>query len=153
MASQKTESLLRRYPNISVVWAASDFLSFGALEGAKKQAGESSERLVSGGIDWTNEGQQAVSNRNMTATVGGHFMEGGWALVLLHDYHHGKDFEKPLGLQIKTKMSALDENNIGPYLQSFGTNDWSKINFKQFSRVYNPELKEYTFNLDNVQLK
>ncbi len=153
MASQKTASLMRRYPNISVAWAASDFLSFGALAGVKAHNQHSSDHVVSGGIDWTNEGKQAVANKKMTTTVGGHFMEGGWALVLIHDYHNGRDFNETLGLQIRTKMSALDETNIGPYLQNFGKNDWKKIDFKQFSKVYNPKVKRYQFNLENVKLK
>ncbi len=74
------------------------------------------------------------------------FLQGGWALILLHDYLQGFDFvEESLSFPSYNQPSI---QHIAPKpLKTFQANNWSKIDFKQFSKRYNPELKQYNFSL------
>ena len=86
----------------------------------------------------------------MTATIGGHFMEGGWALVLIHDYAKGIDFVEELGVKIPTPMQALTAANVKSYQDKMHPEKWSQIDFKQFSKVYNKKLTKYDFSLETM---
>ncbi len=150
MSRQKAAGLLLRYPETTIVWAASDFISLGAIDAIEQLGKSPGIDILTGGIDWTDRGLQSVYEKRMTVTVGGHFMEGAWALILLHDYHHGIDFSDSHGVWLKTKMEALTSDNVHPYLQQFGTHNWNQIDFKQFSKFHNPQLTHYRFGLSHI---
>ena len=50
--------------------------------------------------------EQARIRGELSALAGGHFLCGAWALVMIHDYHHGRDF-KDLGLMQQQGMFML----------------------------------------------
>jgi len=94
-----------------------------------------------------------VKNGEIVASVGGHFMTGGWVLVLLHDYHYGKDFAQETA-QLKLEIfSTLNRNNIDDYLKHFGNSYWRHIDFSKFSKVLNPKVIKYNFNFDETLLQ
>jgi ABC-type sugar transport system substrate-binding protein len=146
-AELDTLDLLKQKPGISIIWAASDSMAFGAIDALNK-IGAADKDVVIGGIDWSAEGIAAVADGRLAATVGGHFMEAGWALILVHDYHHGIDFRDDTGVNIMTTMSALDGGNIKEYLKKSGDGSWSTVDFKNFSKYYNPKLSKYNFSIN-----
>ncbi len=145
IAYKQTLRLLDRYPSLDVLWTASD----GMAIGAKKAIVEKNRDIVVGGIDWSKEGIKAVKDGYIDATVGGHFMNGGIALILLYDYFQGIDFKKELGLEINLDMSKLTSENIREYKQNFSPSSWEKIDFKKYSKFYNQNLEKYNFTLDS----
>ncbi len=149
-AADMTPPLLRRYPDAAVVWAVSDGLALAAIRGIEKSGKQPGRDIVTGGIDWTLEAMEAVNSGKMTATIGGHFMDGAWALTMIYDYHQGIDFAEDPGVYSKSSMSVIDENNVADYLKLFGDRNWRKIDFKNFSKAYTPDLKSYDFSLDAV---
>lgn len=140
--------ILKRYENIDILWTASDGLALGAKRAIVES--DTKMNIIIGGIDWTKNGIDAVKNNELNATVGGHFMNAGFALVLLYDYFHGKDFKNELGTQIQLDMSLLTKENIKEYLDKFTTNNWDKINFKKYSKHLNPTFHTYDFSLDSL---
>ena len=75
-------------------------------------------------------------------------MDGGWVMVLLHDYHYGKDFIQET-TSFKSQLFALNASNIDNYLNRFDQQNWQKINFRQFSKIYTPLVK-YNFSVESV---
>lgn len=145
-AYELTKKLLRRHNNgIDVIWAASDSMALGAKQ-AVKEAGID---VIIGGIDWSKEGIENVKNGQLQASVGGHFLNGGIALILLHDYFKGIDFKNELSSKVNLDMFALTPYNMQEYKNSFSSKNWEKIDFKNYSKVYNKSLKSYTFSLEN----
>ena len=143
-AHDLTLGLLERYPDVSVVWAASDVMAAGvvdAVKGAGKQPGKD---VLTGGVDWAAIGLDNVRKGDCMATVGGHFMDGGWALVMLYDRIHGVDVPK-MG---RSKFSSLTRDNVDRYMTLFGEDGWEKIDFTRFSKHLNPKQKEYDFGLN-----
>ncbi len=144
--AHQLEVLATRYPKIDVIWAASDALAMAAAKTAKVLWPQARDFVV-GGIDWTREGLKAVQVGQIDVSVGGHFMEAGWAMILLHDYHHGRDF-KDHGLSIKSKMSVLDQQALEALMGNELAMNFEHVDFCLFSRVCNPDLDRYQLRAD-----
>lgn len=151
VATKKTEFLIKRYPNARVFWSASDLMSLGIIEGIKNSGkNPAKHHIVTGGVDWMPDALDAIRDGHVTASIGGHFMEGGWLMVLLYDYHHGKDFAKSEGLSIQSRMNIIDQSNVRDYLKNFKDRKWERIDFKKLSKVLNPRVKKYDFSLKTI---
>nr|WP_319393277.1 ABC transporter substrate-binding protein [uncultured Desulfobacter sp.] len=133
-----------------VLWAASDNMALAAFEGTKPIQRKGKSVRIFGGINWSPEALKSVESGEMTTTIGGHFMEAGWVAVLLYDYWHGKNFAQDIGVQIRSKMSSLNQGNIQAYIQLFGDGNWEAVDFTKFSKVLNPDLRNYSFDLQTI---
>jgi len=145
---QKTKIALLRYPKTYAIWAANDPMAEGAIQGALETNRYPGKDIFIAGLNWDKPALARIKDGSLTASVGGHFMTGGWSLVLLHDYHHGKDFaDEDVALQ-RPVFGVLNMSNINSFLDKFGHRDWNKIDFRNFSKVLNPNLKKYNFSPD-----
>jgi ABC-type sugar transport system substrate-binding protein len=147
-AKLRTLQLLQAAPpgSIQVIWAANDPMALGAADALQELGLKPGKDVVTGGVDWTAEGLAAVQSGMLDATVGGHFMQGAWAAIMLHDYFEGQDFAKE-SVEMRLRMQILDRSNIGSYLRYLGDRNWEKIDFRAFSKVANPARKKYNFGL------
>ncbi|BCS88523.1 hypothetical protein PSDVSF_17650 [Pseudodesulfovibrio sediminis] len=145
----KTESLLELYPDARIYWTVSDTTALGAIEAIKKKGLKPGTDIVIGGVDWTRQGINAVRKGELVASTGGHFMEGGWAMVLIYDYFHGHYFHD-LGTMFPIQMQLIDKSNCARYMPILRKENWNKIDFKQFTRTHNPRLKKYDFSPEAV---
>lgn len=143
-ARRKTFLLRRRYPEMGALWVANDNMAMGALQGLA-DAGAGGQVVV-GGVDWTPEALEAVRDGRMVASLGGHFLEGAWALVLLHDYHQGRDFASE-ALEWRTHMLPLTRDTVDAWLRLRSGTDWEAYDFRAFSRAAHPGLTHYDFSL------
>ena len=148
LAKKNAAKILSQFPKAPIIWAASDLMALGGAEAAVALGRKPGEDILLGGFDWAPEALQAVAKGEMAVSLGGHFMEAGWALILLHDYHHGIDFKEELGEQILTSMQAITTDNIQKYMSKFKDQRWSQVDFKKFSKKYNPKLEKYDFSLE-----
>ncbi|NQY95104.1 MAG: ABC transporter substrate-binding protein, partial [Campylobacteraceae bacterium] len=148
LAFNQAKGLISRYKDLDVIWTASDKMAINANNAIIKTNHESS--IVTGGMDWTKDAIDKIKNKELEVSVGGHFSEIGFALVLIYDYFHGKDFYDELGGEISTKMSLLTRENINDYYEFLSKQDWDKIDFSKFSKVLNPEIKKYNFSFDEL---
>jgi hypothetical protein len=76
-------------------------------------------------------------------------MQGGWLMVLIHDFHAGRDFSD-IGVEFTAPMSVIDTNNVALYLSVFGDQDWDRIDFSRFSRGAKEASFRYEFGLDKI---
>ena len=144
-----TSRIIKRYKkDLDIIWAASDGMSLGAHKAIEEN--NKSTQILTGGIDWSPKGIQAVKNGDIDATIGGHFMNGGFALVLLYDYFHGIDFYDEVGTKIQLNMSILTKNNVNKYLEKYSSQNWNKIDFRKYSKVLNKKLIKYDFSLESL---
>ncbi len=150
-ARKKTPRLLRRYPEASIIWGANDPIAIGAAEGAASAGKKPGRDLFVGGLNWDRPALRLIENGTLETSVGGHFMIGGWALVLLYDYHHGYDFAEGKEARLKYRVfSAIHSENINRYLDKFGDQYWQRIDFTRFSKALNTNMETYNFDLENL---
>lgn len=138
-----------RYPNAKVVWTAGDAMAMGVVQGAKDLKLKPGKDIIIGGIDWLPDALKMVKSKEIDVSVGGHFTEGGWVAVMLYDYFNGKDFASER-VSWKTQMRPVTSANVDYYERKLNQNNWKKINFRKFSKKYNPKIKKYDFRIQNI---
>lgn len=155
-AAEKFYWLYQRYPDTQVIWSASDGMALGVAQAAQEQGialgfnsmqDDLSHRLLIGGAAWVPEVFEPIRDGEILVSMGGELWEGGWSMVLLHDYFYGYDFETTM---MRTTLLPLTAFNIDDYLEYFSDSDWSRIDFTTFSKAYYPEIKHYDFSLPAV---
>ena len=145
LSRDKFIELKHFYPEATAIWAASDGIGLGVVEGAKALNLKPGKDIFTTGVDWTKEGLAGVKNKNLVVSYGGHYMDGAWAVVIFYDYFHGVSFKTNGATKFDSKMEPLTAKNIDEYQRKLNANNWKNINFRKFSKKLNPGMKEYNF--------
>ncbi|WP_438943593.1 ABC transporter substrate-binding protein [Pseudomonas zhanjiangensis] len=146
-AYEQAQQLLQRYPQVRLVWSANDEMAFGAMRAARELGRVPGKDLSFSALNNSEEVLQARISGQLCVLVGGHFTLGGWAMVMLHDYHAGQDFAArggkdrvaPLFRLLDAKQSA----RLGKRIKVPGYG----LDFRTFSAVYRPRITDYGFSL------
>ncbi|MBP0625159.1 ABC transporter substrate-binding protein [Cupriavidus consociatus] len=141
-SNQKARVLLARYPGANVIWAANDTMALGALEAAKV----SNSRVVVGGMGALQEALTSVADGGLTAIVAGDYFVGAFAMVMLYDYHWGKDFSTSEGSRLKLDyLSIVHRKNASRFADVvFRTEE--TLDFGLYSKHLHPRTVVYDFN-------
>jgi ABC-type sugar transport system substrate-binding protein len=146
-AKEQAAALLLRYPNLNAFWTASDLMAYGALDAAEEAGRIPGTDVLISAINNSPSVMHARSQGRISSLAGGHFTAGAWGLLMLYDYHHGKDFRKE-GLELRLPLFMLfDEDSAQRFLARFADEDFSGIDFRQFSKHLQPRLRRYQFSL------
>jgi ABC-type sugar transport system substrate-binding protein len=143
-AAEQAEWLYQRYPHARLVWAGNDLMAFGAMAAWEKRGGKPGVDAWFSGINTSTEALEAIKSGRLTSLAGGHFITGAWTLVIIYDYHHGRDFADE-GLELERPMFAEFTPPLADrYIQRF-SGGFDSIDFSRYSKVKNPQLKRYDF--------
>ena len=124
-------------------------MALGAIDAVIERNRIPGKNIFVGGLNWSSEALEKIVTGQMVASIGGHFMQGAWAMVLIHDHHKGIDFED-LGFEFTAPMTVIDRTNVTQFLEVFGDQNWNKIDFKKLSRWKNKTVKNYQFELSTI---
>jgi ABC-type sugar transport system substrate-binding protein len=120
------------------IWAANDALAHGAIEALRERGLAPGQDVCIVGLNWSPDAVTLVEDGIMAGTDGGHFLAGGWAMVMVNDYLQQADMtaggDKPLGSVI-FEMAGIDRYNVGQFLTELGDRDWRRIPFHRFART------------------
>jgi ABC-type sugar transport system substrate-binding protein len=142
--AEQADLLYRRYPDARLVWAGNDLMAFGAMAAWEKRGGKPGVDAWFSGINTSTEALEAIKSGRLTSLAGGHFITGAWALVLIYDYDHGRDFADE-GLELERPMFAeFTPRLVDRYIERF-SGGFDGIDFSRYSKVKNPQLKRYDF--------
>lgn len=150
IAEEIVQKAFEQHKAVDVIWAASDEMVLGALDAAKKLDLKPGKDFVTGGFDWSSENIDLIMRGDVVTSFGGQFFEGGLAMVLLYDYHHGFDFAKTTGTSMFLPLYPVTKENVQEYKEKLENVGWRGVDFKKFSKVFNPDLKKYDFSLKTV---
>lgn len=151
-AGRRFLKLNERYGKSDIVWSASDQMALGVLDVLEQTSLVPNKDFVIGGFDLIPEAIRAIHENKLTASVGGHFLQGVWAIIRLYDYHHGikhafiKSDDAPF-----IESIVIDVENIKQYKMLADINDFSSIDFTAFSLHKNQQndVKYYDLTLKN----
>ena len=104
-----------RYPGVNIVWCFSDTTALAVLDGARELGLTPGKDILIGGIDWIEDATIEIRNGTIEASMGGQLAIGAWAVILIHDYTHKKDFFSEQ-TEFKIKMYAAEKSNIDSFL-------------------------------------
>ena len=147
---EKAKGLLVRYPNLNTFWCGNDPVALGSIKALKEAGKQPGKDILVAGLNWSPDAINLVKSGEMVATIGGHFMVGAWAIVLIYDYANNKDFASISKEMRIPGFSAINKSNVAAYQKKLGDQKWSVIDFTAFSRAKNPGLSAYDFGLDKV---
>ena len=127
--------MLKAAPQISVMWCANDAMALGALAAAVEAGRHPGKDILIGGVDLVERALAEVAAGRLEVSIGGHFVDGARALVLLYDHH-----QKPhLTPQTRTThLVAVRNLQAERYLKFMKERAWHRSDFTRFSRVANP---------------
>jgi PAS domain S-box-containing protein len=134
------------HSNVNIVWCANDNMALGVVKAINDLGLE--QKILIGGVDWDKEAVEAIGEDRMQVSVGGHFLDGAWAVVLLFDYLSGVDFANEQ-LQFGSAMIAMTRANA-QNLAPFTSQGVRSLDFRQFSKIHNSFLKLYQFDLNEI---
>jgi ABC-type sugar transport system substrate-binding protein len=144
IAAEQSDWLYQHYPDAKLVWAGNDLMAFGAMTSWEKRGGRPGVDAWFSGINTSTEALQAIKSGRLASLAGGHFITGAWALVMLYDYDHGRDFVDE-GLELQRPMFAEFTPQLADrYIERFSAG-FDGVDFGRYSKVKNPQLKRYDF--------
>jgi ABC-type sugar transport system substrate-binding protein len=150
VAKAVTTEILRIHTGTRVIWAQNQLMAQGAIDELIEKNIKPGKEMVIGCYNWVPGALKAIKKGDMHVAMGGHFLAAAAALVLIHDYHYGIDFIDDTGVKFITPMYAITADNVGIYERVLNTSEWDKIDFRKFSKKYNPDLKRYNFTPENI---
>lgn len=147
-AYEQAQALLQRYPEANLVWSANDEMAFGAMRAAQELGRQPGRDLSFSALNNSEEVLQARISGRLCVLVGGHFTLGGWAMVMLHDYHAGKDFVGRGGKDRVAPLFSLLDDRLAARLAKRLQVPGYGLDFRRFSAVYRPGIEDYSFSLE-----
>ncbi|WP_102795180.1 ABC transporter substrate-binding protein [Bowmanella denitrificans] len=146
VAQQQIRALLGRYPDTSVIWSASDWMALGVADTLAPLMREGQPFCI-GGFDWLPEVVGAIESGQLTASVGGHFMIGAWAMVMVYDHLHKALPDSVKGTNPLFSLALMHKDNVNQMAPLLDTPAWQNTDFRKYSLFHHPEQKEYRFSL------
>lgn len=138
-----TQILLHRISDIDFLWTAGPEIADGAIEVLT----QSNSDVTVGSFDWSQSNIEHIRSGRLAMSFGGHFMEAGWATLMIYDYLHGLDFIDDTGSMITTKLEILNSENISQIAPLILGEKWQNVDFTKRSKCINNTLKNYDFSL------
>jgi ABC-type sugar transport system substrate-binding protein len=139
--------MFRADPQIGVVWCASDAMALGALSAALEAGRRPGKDVLIGGVDLIDRALEEVAAGRLEVSVGGHVVDGAYALVLLHDQHRTCD-DTPQ--ERTSRLVAVRAAEAHRYQRYIHERAWHVGDFTRFSRVRNPAATDTELSLQKL---
>ncbi|MEY9588421.1 ABC-type sugar transport system substrate-binding protein [Bradyrhizobium yuanmingense] len=128
------------------IWAGNDPMALGALRATIAAGLVPGENIQVVGLNWSEDALREIKAGRMLLTDGGHFLLGGWSVVLLRDYADGCDFAA-VSPRVEVKTSAITRDNLASVADLIKTRAFDRIDFARF-RAKAGRCGQYDFSLD-----
>ncbi len=146
-AGEQADLLLRRYPDVRLIWSANDEMAFGVMASAAQLPNGQKPKLLYSALNNSEEVLQARQSGRVSALVAGHFTLGGWALVLISDHAAGLDFAQRGGKDRTVRLFMELDATQAARLQRVLRQDNYGLNFRRFTARQQPGMRNYAFSL------
>lgn len=150
-ASAATRSVLQRGLEIDLIWTVGADTAAGVVTALLDHQIIPGKQIKIGTMDWSPAAFKLIKKGYVDVSYGGHFMEGGWAMILLLDHANQLDYADELGVNIATRLQPLTKHNLALFGDAILKQNWQSIDFKQLSKCFNRQRKSYDFSLNVLQ--
>src|ERR1700756_4254680 len=133
------ESLYQGHPDITGAWCANGGTATGVLAALKNRGKTPGRDVLVVGMDLNPENVEAVKTDELLFDIGGHWLQGGFALVLLFDDLKGIPVPKDADT-VKLKLLPLTQDRVAQFEKDF-PGGVTPYDFKAHSRFYNKDSK------------
>lgn len=139
----------RKGIRLAGIWAGNDPMALGALDAVSAAKLTPGQDLHVVGLNWSLPALAEVERGRMLLTDGGHFLMGGWSMVLLRDYADGCDFSKD-GPIITYKTSAVGGEAAHVIKEIIGKSRFDHIDFAKLRAKADGHCRAYDFSVENI---
>jgi ABC-type sugar transport system substrate-binding protein len=143
------ESLYQGNPDITGVWAANGGTATGVIAALKNAGKAPGKDVIVVGMDLNPENVEAVKSGELLFDIGGHWLQGGFALVLMHDHLNGVPVPAEAA-NVKLGLLPLTLDRISQFEADF-PGGVPPYDFKEHSRVHNKGAKPAFFEMTYSQ--
>ena len=143
------ESLYQGNPGIKGVWCANGGTATGVMTAIKNAGKVPGKDIMVVAMDLNPENVTAVKNGELLFDIGGHWLQGGFAEVMMYDYLHGLPIPADQA-NVKLELLPLTRDKVAQFEKDF-PNGVPAYSFKEHSRVYTPSAPPATFELKYSQ--
>ncbi|WP_426609310.1 ABC transporter substrate-binding protein [Bradyrhizobium sp. McL0616] len=128
------------------IWAGNDPMALGALKAVAAAGLSPGQNIQVVGLNWSEDALREIKAGRLLLTDGGHFLLGGWSIVLLRDYADGCDFAAA-SPHVEVKTSAITRDNLASVGALIRTRAFDRIDFTRF-RAKPGRCGQYDFSVD-----
>jgi ABC-type sugar transport system substrate-binding protein len=139
------ESLYQGQPDIKGVWAANGGTATGVMSALKNADKVPGKDVLVVAMDLNPENVDAVESGELLFDIGGHWLQGGFAMVLMFDYLNGLPVPADQA-NVKLNLLPLTKDTVEQFRTDF-PEGVPAYDFKEHSRFFNPEAEAATFEL------
>jgi ABC-type sugar transport system substrate-binding protein len=129
------ESLYQAHPEIKGVWAANGGTATGVMTALKNAGKIPGKDVLVVAMDLNPENVEAVKNGELLFDIGGHWLQGGYALIIMYDWLNGIKIPSSKA-NIKLDLLPLTKERIKDFESKF-PNGVPAFDFKASSKVFN----------------
>jgi ABC-type sugar transport system substrate-binding protein len=126
----------RRNIRVAGIWAGNDPMALGAIKAAGAANLQPGKDLQVVGLNWSIDALEEIDAGRLLLTDGGHFLLGGWSMVLLRDFADGCDFATSTA-HLKIKTSAITRANLSSVNALIRDRAFGRIDFASFRATGN----------------
>jgi ABC-type sugar transport system substrate-binding protein len=128
------------------VWAGNDPMALGAIKAISTAGLVPGQDIQVVGLNWSEDALRAIRIGRLLLTDGGHFLLGGWSIVLLRDYADGCDFAAASS-HVEVKTSAITRTNLASVGDLIKDRSFDRIDFTRL-RAKPGRCGQYDFSVD-----
>lgn len=144
--SQKVmEDLYQAKPDIKGVWCANGGTATGVMTALKNAGKKPGTDVMVVAMDLNPENVEAVKSGDLLFDIGGHWLQGGFALVMMYDFLNGVKVPADKA-SVELGLLPLTSKTLPQFNKDF-PDGMPKYDFKEHSRVYNPSASPAVFEL------
>jgi ABC-type sugar transport system substrate-binding protein len=145
-ASQEAfAALYQGNPEIKGVWAANGGTATGVIAALRNAGQVPGEDVLVVGMDLNPENVDAVESGELLFDIGGHWLQGGFALVLMYDYLNGLPVPEELA-SVQLDLLPLTQPLVEQFRADF-PDGVPAYEWEERSRVFNEEAPPAIFEL------
>lgn len=139
------ESLYQGHPEITGVWAANGGTATGVMAALKNAGKQPGKDVLVVAMDLNPENVDAVESGELLFDIGGHWLQGGFALVMMFDHLNGIPVPAD---QANVKLSLLPlTKDLVPQFRADFPEGVPPYDFKAHSRFFTPDARAAIFEL------
>lgn len=139
------EDLYQAHPEIKGVWAANGGTATGVMIALKNAGKMPGKDVIVVAMDLNPENVEAVEAGELLFDIGGHWLQGGFASIMMFDYLNGFPVPEEQKNTV-LNLLPLTQDTVEQFKIDFPSGI-PAFDFKEASKVYNPDASQAAFEM------